>query len=125
MRLLERLAAGTALLLPLLVHAQERRVPLAQGQDVVEIPGIGRVLLVFLFVAALAVLVAFALRRLLPAFGKGLTPSANLRVVDRASLGSGLRVQVVQFESDRILIAENRQGISMVVLSARRGGAES
>lgn len=117
------IAACAALLMPFLARAQQASAPLTQGDDVIDVPGIGRVVFAFVFVAVLAVVAVMALKRVLPAFGKKFTAEGNLRVLEHASLGAGLRLQVVQVEGEKVLLAEGRHGIAMVVLSKNRDGS--
>jgi flagellar biogenesis protein FliO len=112
-------AVGTAVLGFALIAeatAQDAAPALAQGQDIVELPSMGRVIFVFLLVAGLAVGVAYALRRYSPNFARGLVQQGPLRVIDRANLNPGLRVHLVEVDGERLLIAENRTGISMLQL---------
>jgi flagellar biogenesis protein FliO len=105
------------------VQSQESS-PLAQGSDVVQMPGIGRVIFAFLLVAALAVAIIFALRKVLPRIGATL-PGSALRVVDRANVNAGLRVHVVEIEGERVLIAESRSGVALLPLASKRGEARA
>jgi flagellar biogenesis protein FliO len=93
---------------------------LTQGDDVLEFPSIGRVIFAFVLAAALAFGVAFALRRILPKFGKALPGSSRLKVLDRLHLNNSLRVHLVEVENERVLVAENRSAITMVVLQSAR-----
>lgn len=97
--------------------AQDATARLTQGSDIVTMPSIGRVILAFLLTAGIAVAVAYALRRYMPKFTSGLTPSGSLRVLDRTVLNGGLRLHLVEAGGERILIAENRAGISMLRLA--------
>lgn len=98
--------------------AQDSATGLTQGRDVVTMPGIGRVILAFLLTAGLAVAIVYALRRYSPKFTGGLMQGGSLRVIERTALGGGLRLHLVEAGSERILIAENRTGISMLRLAA-------
>ena len=98
--------------------AQQAAAALTQGSDIVTMPSIGRVILSFLLTAAIAVGVAYALRRYLPKFTSGLTQGGSLRVIDRSVLNGGLRLHLVETGGERILIAENRAGISMLRVTA-------
>lgn len=100
--------------------AQDAAPTLAQGRDIVEMPSMGRVIFVFLLVAGLAVGVAYALRRYSPNLARGLTQQGGpLRVIDRATLNPGLRVHLVEVDGERLVIAENRTGLSMLQLRGR------
>lgn len=117
-RMLIRGAAALALNVTFIAAAmaQETTSTLAQGRDIVELPGMGRVILVFLLVAGLAVGAAYALRRYSPNFARGLVQQGPLRVLDRANLNPGLRVHLIEIEGERLLIAESRTGLSMLQL---------
>lgn len=111
--------AGGVMLMLFAVGAASAQGPapaLAQGRDIVELPSIGRVIVVFLIVAGLAVGAAFALRRYSPNFARGLAQSGPLRVIDRSSLNAGLRVHLIEVDGERILVAENRAGVSLLQL---------
>lgn len=96
--------------------AQDAAPALAQGRDIVEMPSMGRVIFVFLLIAGLAVGAAYVLRRYSPNFARGFVQQGPLRVIDRANLNPGLRVHLVEVDGERLLIAENRTGISMLQL---------
>lgn len=96
--------------------AQEPALAMAQGRDIVELPSIGRVILVFLIVAGMAVGAAYALRRFSPNFARGLSQTGPLRVIDRASLSAGLRVHLIEVDGERILVAESRASVSLLQL---------
>jgi flagellar biogenesis protein FliO len=85
-------------------------------QEVISGPDIGRVVAVFTVVAALAVVAGLALRKVLPKFtGVPLAGSA-VRIVERANLGPGTRVHLLQVEGERVLVAESRSGLAITVL---------
>jgi flagellar biogenesis protein FliO len=116
-----RQAAGVGCFMSMLLavasaSAQEPAIAMAQGRDIVELPGIGRVILVFLIVAGMAVGAAFALRRFSPNFARGLSQGGPLRVIDRSSLNAGLRVHLIEVDGERILVAENRASVSLLQL---------
>lgn len=96
--------------------AAQESTPLAQGQDIVQMPSMWRVLFVFLLVAGLAVGAAHALRRYSPNFARNVAQQGSLRVIDRATVNAGLRVHLLEADGTRILIAEHRAGISMLQL---------
>jgi flagellar biogenesis protein FliO len=98
--------------------AQQAAATLTQGSDIVTMPSVGRVVLSFLLTAAIAVGVAYALRRYLPKFTGNLTQGGSLRVIERSVLNGGLRLHLVETGGERILIAENRSGISMLRVAA-------
>jgi flagellar biogenesis protein FliO len=107
--------AWIALWWPLFACAAEQ-APLTQGQDVISTPGIGRVAVAFVIVAALAVGAAMALRRALPKLtGVPLTGN-TVRILERANLGPGTRAHLVQVEGEKLLVVENRTGLAIAVL---------
>ncbi len=115
-RWIARACAGIALCYPMLLAHAAEQAPLIQGQDVIAVPGIGRIAAAFVIVVALAIAWAATLRRVLPKFtGVPLAGSA-LRVLDRASLGPGTRVHLVQVEGEKVLVAENRSSLAIAVL---------
>jgi flagellar biogenesis protein FliO len=90
--------------------------PLTGGQDIIQAPGIGRVVAAFVIVAALAVVAVVALRRVLPKMTGVPLSGTALRILDRANLGPGTRVHLVQVEDEKVLIAESRSGVTIAVL---------
>jgi flagellar biogenesis protein FliO len=109
-------ASGIALLghAGLLLAAQS--VPLTQGDDVITAGGIVRVIIAFAVVAALGVAVIVGLRRVLPRVAGAPLGNGALRIVERTSLGPATRVHLVQVDGERILVAESRTALAMVVL---------
>lgn len=95
---------------------QTASVPLTQGSDALTLPSVGRIVLVFLLMAGLAVGIVAALRRILPKLNALPTASGSLRVVNRMSLGSGLRIHVVRYDDHTVLLAEGRHGLALTVL---------
>jgi hypothetical protein len=95
---------------------QQAVAPLTQGDRSAAIPGTGRVAVVFLLTAGLAVGAIFALRRALPKFGNKLGVSGSLRVIDRISLSASVRVHLVQAETQKIVVVEGRGGLAVAVL---------
>jgi flagellar biogenesis protein FliO len=85
-------------------------------QEIVSGPEIGRVVAVFTLVAALAVVAGLALRRVLPRFTGVQLAGSALRVVERANLGPGTRVHLLQIEGEKVLVAESRSGLAITVL---------
>ena len=102
--------------------AQEAQQQLTQGQDVIGTGGIIRVLIAFVVVAGLAVAAVFVLKRALPKLGGPLAAGGELRVLERASVSPGLRVHVVQYRNQKILLAESRSALSVVTLRQGEGG---
>lgn len=92
---------------------------LAEGGEVS--PGIGRVLLVFVVVAALAWGMAWALRRYGARFGigadAGAAGAAPVRALSRNSLPGGVVCHLVEAEGKRVLITVTRHGVSTLVLA--------
>lgn len=110
-------AAALCALQSLLASAAER---LTQGEEVVTGAGIGRVALGFILVAGLAVAVVVGLKRYLLRFG-GVSAGGNqLRMLARIAPGGTLRLHLVEVESEKVLVAESRNGVALVVLPAGR-----
>lgn len=109
-----------AWLMPLIAAAQEAAAPLGTGGDAIALPGVGRIVLVFCAMAALAVAASFVLRKALARFGSPLVPgsSSAIRVLERASLSATLKVHLVQVGDHRLLVAEGRQGLTVVDLGS-------
>src|SRR5262249_13198182 len=84
-------------------------------QEVISGPEIGRVVAVFVLVAALAVAAGLALRRVLPRVTGAALQGNALRIVERTSLGPGTRVHLLHVEGERGLVAENRTGVAIAV----------
>jgi flagellar biogenesis protein FliO len=112
-----QMCGGAVLLWHAALATGAENAPLTQGQDIVAVPGIGRVVVVFLLVAALAVAAAVVLRRMLPKI-TGVTLGGNaLRVLERTNLSPATRLHLVQVEGEKLLVAENRNGLAVVVLA--------
>lgn len=105
-----------------LAHAEE--AVLGQGRDIIEFPSIARVVIVFLVVAALAVLVARLMRRYVPGMGRTMTSGAAMRVVDRTVINPGLKVHLIEVDGERVLLAEHRSGLSLLSLRPKAGSTE-
>lgn len=103
--------------------AQDRS-PLTTGADVIAAPSLGRVLLVFVVVAALGVVAITALKRLLPRFAPALAPSPTVQVLERATLAPGLRVHVLQLDGEKVLLAEKRDAVALVALGKSTAKSE-
>ncbi len=99
-------------------HAADR-APLTQGQDLVTAPSVGRVVLVFVIISAIAVALIVALRRYLPQFGGPMTGAGQIRVIDRAALLGGARVHLVEIGEQKLVVAESRNGIAITLLSGK------
>lgn len=115
-----KLVAGACMLSLALVSSAfaQESTPLAQGQDIVQLPSLWRVIFVFLLVAGLAVAAAYGLRRFSPKFARGVAQQGTLRVIERAQVNTGLRVHLIEADGSRILIAEHRAGVSMLQISS-------
>lgn len=124
---MSRLRAGAlwtcVLWCSLAVAQSQHAAPLTQGDDALALPGVGRVVLAFALVAALAVGIVAALRRVLPKFSALPAASGNLRVLNRLNLGGGLRVYAVQYENRKVLLAEGRHGLALSVLDDKEPAA--
>jgi flagellar biogenesis protein FliO len=96
--------------------------PLTQGEDALAFPSVARVLFAFLFTVALAVGVAWALKRWLPKFRTSLLGGEprgqRMQVIERIQLSVNTRVHLVRIDENTLVVAENRHGISMTVLPA-------
>ena len=95
-----------------------------QVQDL-PFPGVGRMILVFLLVVALAFLALYLLRRFLPTrFFPGRllrqTEAARIRSLDRAALSATLTVHLVEVDGEKFFVA---QGSSGIAVSAVRSSA--
>jgi flagellar biogenesis protein FliO len=117
-------ASGMALLSHATASFAAESAPLTQGDDVITGAGIVRVIVAFVLVAALGVAAIAMLRRFLPRFAGSPLASGTLRVVERTSLGPATRVHVVQVDDERILVAETRGALAMVVLGRSNGPSQ-
>src|SRR5690349_21222795 len=85
-----------------------------------ETPGLGRVLIAFLLVAALAWASVWLLRRYgfrgVPATGAAATVTSQVRAVARSALPGGVVCHVVETQGRQVLITVTRQGVTSVVL---------
>lgn len=105
------------------VATAAEQAPLSQGRDIAPVPGFGRVAAAFVIVAALAVAAVVTLRRVLPKVTGVPLGGKALRILDRANLGPGTRVHLVQVEGAKVLVAESRSGVAITVLGGT--GAEA
>jgi flagellar biogenesis protein FliO len=101
---------------PVPVQAQE--MVLTQGSDGLSFPSVARIALGFVVSAALALGIALVLRHVLPKLGGRTATSSRLRLLDRIHLSSTVRAHLLEVEGERVLVAENRGAITMVVLSS-------
>lgn len=90
--------------------------PLTQGDEVLQMPSLGRILFGFTVAVGLAFAIVYGLRRYLPRVAGQVSPSGGLRVLERIQLQRTTRIHLLQVESVKVLVAENRDGLSMVVL---------
>lgn len=97
------------------VQAQQA-VSLTQGDDAIALPGAGRIVLVFLLVAGLAVVIVAVLRHVIPKLTGLPAATGNLRILSRMNLGGGLKVYALQYEDQTVLLAEGRHGLALTVL---------
>ena len=82
----------------------------------VELPSLWRVLWAFLVTVALVAALSVFIRRRGWAWGRSTTTGSGIVVRSRLTSGPGLRLTVVEVEGSRLLIAESRQGLQVVVL---------
>jgi hypothetical protein len=108
--------------------AQQAAGSLGLPADPIALPGLGRVVLAFILVAALAVAAVLVLQRFGPRFGAGslFAGGGSLRVLERLQLARDLHVHLVQTECGKVLITAHRQSIAVVLLDAASpGGGQS
>jgi|SRR5712671_6269291 len=104
------------------VRAEQGAASLRLGLNAnpVELPSLWRVTLGFVVCAGLIVAVTWALRR----YGGRLPWSAvergGVRVTARSTPAAGLRVTVIEVDTRRFLIAENRNALQVVPLDDAR-----
>lgn len=115
-----QLGSGLVLLSGAHLSFAAQSAALTQGEDVVTAAGIVRVVIAFVIVAVLGIAAVAMLRRVMPRFSGAPLAGSVLRVVERANLGPATRVHLVQVDGERILVAENRGGLTMVVLGRAR-----
>jgi flagellar biogenesis protein FliO len=113
-------ASGGAAAWACVADAQQAVEQLTRGPELIGGASIGRAILAFLVTAGLAVAAAVVLKRVLPRFGNALAPGRELRVIDRATVGAGVRVHVLQFKNQQVLLAEGRTGIALIALGDQR-----
>lgn len=116
-RVRPRVLVALALLATTFHAVAAERAPLTQGVDIINGPGIGRVVLVFLLTCALAVAAVFVLRRYLPNVNATLATSGQMKVIDRTTLLGGTRVHLLEIGEHRIVVADGRNGLALSVLS--------
>jgi hypothetical protein len=88
---------------------------LVRGNQAVELPGIGRVVLSFLLVVAIGVGALIVLRRWQPVWSKPRVGTGLIQVLERSRVGD-VRVYLLSVDGQKVLITEHRSGTSAVVL---------
>jgi len=89
---------------------------MTRPDDALELPGIGRVVLVFVLMVVVALGVAAGLRHFRSRLGSQL-PGRSITVVERTLVG-GARLYLLQVDTHRVLLSEHRGRTSMLVLPA-------
>jgi flagellar biogenesis protein FliO len=106
-----------------LVHVQaaaaelNAKMPLTQG-DALAIPGIGRVVLVFLFISILSIGAAYLVKRYLPAIGRKSLGSESIKLIDRYAANAKLRMYLIEVDGKRVLVAEGASGLAMLTVES-------
>jgi hypothetical protein len=87
----------------------------------VALPGAGRVILVFLLISALAVGVAWALRRFSPGLLGRMQPQGDrgITVHARQPLERGATLYIVSFAGERMAVLTTRSGVALQALNDR------
>jgi hypothetical protein len=93
--------------------------------DELGFPSLGRIVFVFVLIAALAVATVVVLRRFWPALLRRKNSASGIRPLDRTSISATLTVHVVEVEGVKMLIAEGSRGIAVVPLPAPRASTSS
>jgi hypothetical protein len=99
---------------------------LAEGASA---PAFGRVILVFMLLAALSWGIVWLLKKHgkrlgLAGLGVGATESSPIRHVARSSLPGGVVCHLVEAQGSRVLITVTRHGVTSLVLEASSPGTE-
>jgi hypothetical protein len=111
------LAPGLALAVEGAKSPDERLRGLGLSGEQVGTPGLGRVLLVFLLVAALAFCASWALRRYGFKFRSSTMAGASpIRHLARNTLPGGVACHLVETQGKQVLITISRNGISSLLL---------
>jgi hypothetical protein len=110
------------------VHAETTSTATAHlglASSPVQLPGLGRVVGVFVGVVALAVALALAMRRLSPWLPRRLQVPAEVTVtvLARQSLDPGVHLYVVNVAAERLAIVTSRTGIAVHALHGVAGPA--
>lgn len=85
---------------------------LTQG-DTLAVPGVGRVLLVFVFISLLAVAAAYVVKRYMPSLARKNSAGASIKLVDSYAPSAKLRVYLLEVEGKRVLLADSASGVAM------------
>jgi hypothetical protein len=83
-------------------------------------PSLGRVVLGFLLTVALAVAVAFLLRRWWPSVLKRRSASGSIKSIERTAVSTTLTVHLVEVDGIRITVAEGRSGVGVAIMPGPR-----
>ena len=97
---------------------------LGTSVDSLGFPSVARVVFGFLVTVALAVGVAFVLRRGWPVWPLVLgrkPPGSGMRSIERAAVSRTMTVHLVEVEGTRVIIAEGRSGVGIAVMPPRTG----
>jgi hypothetical protein len=102
---------------------------LAEGAST---PAFGRIMVVFLLLAALAWAAAWLLRRFSSRWGArfglggiGIVAASPIRQVARSSLPGGIACHLVEAQGSRVLITVSRHGVTSLLLGAAPPPPES
>jgi len=102
---------------------------LAEGSST---PAFGRIMVVFLLLAALAWAAAWLLRRFSSRWGSrfglggiGIAGASPIRHVARSSLPGGIACHLVEAQGSRVLITVSRHGVTSLLLGAATPPPES
>jgi hypothetical protein len=96
---------------------------LGTSVDNLGFPSVGRVVFGFLLTAALAVGVAFVLRRRWPLDFRRKPLGSGMRSLDRAAVSRTLTVHLVEVEGTRVIIAEGRSGVGIALVPPQTGSS--
>lgn len=124
-----RLSAAAIVGLPWLsVGAQSTGPPqghLGLATQPVALPAASHVVVVFILVAALAIGLAVALRRVSPGLFRRLRPNsaADVTILARQGLEPGVSLHIVSVAGERLAIVTSRSGVAVHGLSVDSRGA--
>jgi hypothetical protein len=113
-------AGGLACLSAVAQNSAQSTAHLGLATQPVTLPGAGQIVVVFLFVAALAVGLAAALRRVSPHVLRRWQPPSGSAVtlLARQSLEPGASLHIVSVDGERLAIVTGRSGVAVYSLSA-------